>query len=113
MDPANANVIASCSGDGLPLEVLNGLSKAKDASRAPSKVAVVQLPCGTTNAMNWNSNGTDSTSVAALCIAKGIRITFGLGLYYPRRQAEAIVPLPICGYSCRSRSRNRKPPLDG
>ena len=72
------DVIASCSGDGLPHEVFNGLGKKQDATRALCKVAVVQLPCGTGNAMSWNLNGTDSTSIAALCVVKGIRTPLDL-----------------------------------
>ncbi|MCJ1311487.1 sphinganine kinase lcb4 [Agyrium rufum] len=72
------HVIASCSGDGLPHEVFNGLGKKPDARRALSKIAVVQLPCGTGNAMSWNTNGTDSNSLAALCIVKGIRTPIDL-----------------------------------
>ncbi|KAI4164706.1 MAG: hypothetical protein LQ342_001681 [Letrouitia transgressa] len=72
------DVIASCSGDGLPHEVFNGLAKRQDARRALKEVAVVQLPCGTGNAMSWNLNGTDSTSMAALCIVKGIRTPLDL-----------------------------------
>ena len=66
------DVIASCSGDGLPHEVFNGLGKKPDAARALSKIAVVQLPCGTGNAMSLNLNGTTSPSLAALCIVKGL-----------------------------------------
>ena len=72
------DVIASCSGDGLPHEVFNGLGKKQDAAKALCKVAVVQLPCGTGNAMSWNLNGTDSTSIAALCVVKGIRTPLDL-----------------------------------
>lgn len=72
------DVVASCSGDGLPHEVFNGLGKKDDATKALRKVAVVQLPCGTGNAMSWNLNGTGSTSMAALCVVKGIRTPLDL-----------------------------------
>ena len=72
------DVVASCSGDGLPHEVFNGLGKKPNARRALEKIAVVQLPCGSGNAMSWNLNGTDSTSMAALCIVKGIRTPLDL-----------------------------------
>lgn len=74
----NFDVIASCSGDGLPHEVFNGLAKKCDARTALAKVAVIQLPCGTGNAMSWNLNGTDSTSLAALAVVKGIRTPMDL-----------------------------------
>ena len=72
------DVIASCSGDGVPHEVFNGLGKKQDAIKALHKVAVAQLPCGSGNAMSWNFNGTDSTSIAALCVVKGIRTPLDL-----------------------------------
>ncbi|KAL8641167.1 MAG: hypothetical protein Q9228_001983 [Teloschistes exilis] len=72
------DVVAACSGDGLPHEVFNGLGRKPDARRALRKIAVVQLPCGTGNAMSWNLNGTDSPSLAALAIVKGIRTPFDL-----------------------------------
>ncbi|KAL9098204.1 MAG: hypothetical protein Q9163_006093 [Psora crenata] len=72
------DVVASCSGDGLPHEVFNGLGQKPDAVAALSKVAVVQLPCGTGNAMSLNLHGTDSTSIAALCVVKGIRTPLDL-----------------------------------
>ncbi|KAK4690401.1 sphingosine kinase, partial [Lecanoromycetidae sp. Uapishka_2] len=78
LDTEAYDVVASCSGDGLPHEVFNGLGKKQDATKALAKVAVVQLPCGTGNAMSLNLNGTDSTSLAALCIVKGIRTPLDL-----------------------------------
>ena len=72
------DVIASCSGDGLPHEVFNGLGKKTDAARALSKIAVANLPCGSGNAMSWNLNGTGSPSMAALCIVKGIQTPLDL-----------------------------------
>lgn len=72
------DVVAACSGDGLPHEIFNGLGKKLDARRALEQIAVVQLPCGTGNAMSWNLNGTDSPSLAALCIVKGIRTPLDL-----------------------------------
>lgn len=78
LDTDAYDVIASCSGDGLPHEVFNGLGKRRDATKALAEVAVVQLPCGTGNAMSLNLNGTDSTSLAALCIVKGLRTPLDL-----------------------------------
>ncbi len=78
LDIAAYDVVACCSGDGLPHEVFNGLGKRKDAARALRKIAVVQLPCGSANAMCWNLCGTGSASVAALCIVKGLRMAFDL-----------------------------------
>lgn len=72
------DVVACCSGDGVPHEVFNGLGKKKDARAALAKVAVVQMPCGSGNAMCLNLNGTDSCSYAALCVVKGVRRSLDL-----------------------------------
>jgi sphingosine kinase len=72
LDIDNYDVVASCSGDGMPYEVFNGLGKRKDAKKALSKIAVVNIPCGSGNAMSWNLNGTGSVSLATLGIVKGI-----------------------------------------
>ena len=78
LDTSKYDVVASCSGDGLPHEVFNGLGKKANAAKALSEVAVVQLPCGTGNAMSWNLFGTDSTSLAALSVVKGLRTPLDL-----------------------------------
>lgn len=72
------DVIAACSGDGLPYEIFNGLGKKKDARRALSNIAVVQFPCGSGNALCLNLNGTDSTSTAAVAVVKGLRTPLDL-----------------------------------
>ncbi|KAL5442559.1 hypothetical protein PMIN07_004809 [Paraphaeosphaeria minitans] len=72
------DVVACCSGDGIPHEVWNGFGKRKDAQRALVKIAVAQLPCGSGNALCLNHNGTDSPSLAALAVVKGLRTPLGL-----------------------------------
>lgn len=72
------DVVASCSGDGLPHEVFNGLGRRPDARIALSKLAVAQFPCGSGNAMSHSLNGTKSNSIAALCLVKGIRTPMDL-----------------------------------
>lgn len=72
------DVIAPCSGDGVVYEVFNGLAKKVNASEALAKIAVTHVPCGSGNAMCWNLNGTGSTSMAALCIVKGLRTPLDL-----------------------------------
>lgn len=78
LDVDKFDVVACCSGDGLPHEVFNGLALQKDAQRALRKIAVVQLPCGTGNAMCLNMFGTSSTSLAALGLVKGLRMPLDL-----------------------------------
>ncbi|KAK7707258.1 sphinganine kinase lcb4 [Botryosphaeria dothidea] len=72
------DVIACCSGDGVPHEVFNGLGKRRDAARALQQIAVVQLPCGSGNGMSLNLNGTNSCSMAALAVVKGLRTPMDL-----------------------------------
>lgn len=78
MDVDKYDVIACASGDGLPHEVFNGLAQQNKARRALRKVAVVQLPCGSGNAMSLNLNGTDVPSLAALAVIKGVRTPIDL-----------------------------------
>ena len=72
------DVLASASGDGLPHECFNGLARKENASQALRKIAVVQLPCGSGNAMSLNLNGTGDCGMAALAIVKGIRTPMDL-----------------------------------
>ncbi|KAL4809546.1 ATP-NAD kinase-like domain-containing protein [Aspergillus unguis] len=72
------DAIVCCSGDGLPYEVFNGLAKKPNAREALAKVAVVMIPCGSGNAMAWNLCGTESISIAALTIVKGVRMPMDL-----------------------------------
>ncbi|KAF3053187.1 sphinganine kinase lcb4 [Didymella keratinophila] len=72
------DVVACCSGDGIPHEVWNGLGKRADAARALAKIAVAQLPCGSGNALSLNFNGSDSPSLAALAVVKGLRTPLDL-----------------------------------
>ena len=72
------DVVACCSGDGLPHEVFNGLGQRDDARLALTKIAVVQFPCGSGNAMSWNCFGTASTTLAALRFAKSVRMPLDL-----------------------------------
>jgi sphingosine kinase len=78
LDVEAYDVVACCSGDGVPHEVFNGLAKQKYPRRALRKVAVVQLPCGSGNGMSWNLNGTDDPALAALAVVKGIRMPLDL-----------------------------------
>ncbi|KAJ4353315.1 sphinganine kinase lcb4 [Didymosphaeria variabile] len=78
LDIEKYDVVACCSGDGIPHEVWNGFGRREDAQRALVKVAVVQLPCGSGNALCLNHNGTDSPSLAALAVMKGLRTPLDL-----------------------------------
>lgn len=78
LDVEAYDVIACCSGDGTPHEVFNGLGRRIDARRALARLAVVQLPCGTGNAMSLNTFGTSSPSLAALALVKSIAMPLDL-----------------------------------
>jgi sphingosine kinase len=78
LDIGAYDVLACASGDGLPHECFNGLGRKPNASEALRKIAVVQLPCGSGNAMSWNLNGTGDCALAALNIVKGVRTALDL-----------------------------------
>lgn len=72
LDISKYDAVVCVSGDGLPHEAFNGLGMRQDAREALSKMAVAQIPGGSGNAMAWNCFGTDSASLVALGIIKGI-----------------------------------------
>ncbi|KAJ6145452.1 hypothetical protein N7470_009347 [Penicillium chermesinum] len=72
------DAIVTCSGDGLPYEVFNGLEERPNAREALAKIALAPLPCGSGNGITWNCLGTGSVSVAALAIVKGLRTPLDL-----------------------------------
>ena len=78
LDIDKYDVVAAASGDGVAYEIFNGLGKKLNAVEALSNIAVVQIPCGTGNAMSWNLCGTADPSLAALAIVKGIRTPLDL-----------------------------------
>lgn len=78
MDIDAYDAVLCCSGDGLPYEVLNGFAKRANAAEALTKVAVAMVPCGSGNAMAWNLCGTNSVSLTALSIIKGLRTPLDL-----------------------------------
>jgi sphingosine kinase len=73
VDVEKTDVVACCSGDGVPYEVWNGLGRKTNAGAALANVAVVQLPCGTGNALSVSCNGSSNPSRAALAVVKGIK----------------------------------------
>jgi sphingosine kinase len=72
------DALLCCSGDGLPYEVLNGFAKRDNAAEALAKVAVAMIPCGSGNALAWNLFGTNSISLSALTVIKGLRTPLDL-----------------------------------
>ena len=78
MDIDAYDAVLCCSGDGLPYEVLNGFVKRPNATEILTKIALGMIPCGSGNAMAWNLLGTNSVSLAALNIIKGVRMPLDL-----------------------------------
>lgn len=78
LDTAAFDVVACCSGDGIPHEVWNGLGRRPDAARALAQVAVTQLPCGSGNGLSLSFHGTANPSLAALAVVKGLRTPLDL-----------------------------------
>ncbi|QIX01576.1 hypothetical protein AMS68_007093 [Peltaster fructicola] len=72
LDTSAFDVIAAASGDGLPHEIFNGLAKQKRPRAALTNLAVTQIPCGSGNALSWNTLGTSTPSWAAVEIVKGL-----------------------------------------
>lgn len=72
------DAIVCCGGDGVVHEAFNGLAQKPNAIEALRKVAVVQLPCGSGNAMSWNLNGTGDCALATLAAVKGVRTLLDL-----------------------------------
>ena len=66
------DVIACCSGDGLPYEVMNGLAKRSDATHALKNTVIAQIPCGSGNALCKNLFDTTDVSLATLYLLKGV-----------------------------------------
>ncbi|KAJ5620045.1 hypothetical protein N7510_004029 [Penicillium lagena] len=72
------DAVICCSGDGLPYEVFNGLGKRPNGREALARMPVALLPCGSGNGMTWNCFGTDSVSITAVEIVKGLRTPLDL-----------------------------------
>lgn len=78
-DLINYDVIACCSGDGIPHEVINGIySRVKDRVDLLNKIAITQLPCGSGNAFLLSCHKTIVPSRAALSMLKSSTIKMDL-----------------------------------
>lgn len=70
LDIDQYDIIACCSGDGIPHEVINGLNLRPDRARAFNKLAIAQLPCGSGNAFSLSVFGTTDCGLATLEMLK-------------------------------------------
>lgn len=88
LDVDKYDVVACCSGDGIPHEVINGFYSRPDrGASAFNKIAVTQLPCGSGNALSLSTHGTDNAFEATVAMLKAHRtkldlmaVTQGTGL---------------------------------
>lgn len=78
MDISKFDIVACCSGDGVPHEVINGMYERADRAEAFTKIAVTQLPCGLGNAMSLSTHGTNDAGLAALRMLKLVRCKMDL-----------------------------------
>lgn len=80
LDLDEYDIIACCSGDGIPHEFINGLYRRPDCAKALNKLAITQLPCGSGNAFAWSTFGTNDTALATLEMLKLTEIKMDLML---------------------------------
>ncbi|ODV80201.1 uncharacterized protein CANTADRAFT_5863 [Suhomyces tanzawaensis NRRL Y-17324] len=74
LDVDKYDIVACCSGDGIPHEVINGFYQREDKGvTAFNKVAVTQLPCGSGNAMALSSYGSADASLCTFEMLKSKR----------------------------------------
>lgn len=80
------DIVACCSGDGVPHEIINGMYQRADRARAFSKLAVTQLPCGSGNALSLSTHGSNVPGIAAFQMLKAqkakldlMAVTQGIG----------------------------------
>lgn len=73
LDISQYDVVACCSGDGVPHEVINGFYQRPDREQAFEKIAITQLPCGSGNALSLSSYGTNSAGIATVKMLKLMR----------------------------------------
>lgn len=68
------DIIACCSGDGIPHEFINGLYQRHDRVDAFNKLAITQLPCGSGNSMTLSTHGTSDAALATFKMLKSVRV---------------------------------------
>lgn len=77
-DLDNYDMIACCSGDGLPHEVINGMFERKDRDQLFKRLIVTQLPCGSGNAFSLTCHKTLKASHATVLMLKSPVIALDL-----------------------------------
>lgn len=70
LDIDKYEIVACCSGDGIPHEFINGLYLRPDCEKAMDKISITQLPCGSGNALALSTYGTADVGLATLEMLK-------------------------------------------
>lgn len=100
LDCEKYDIIACCSGDGIPHEVINGFYQRQDRGvKAFSKVAIAQLPCGSGNALSLSAFGTNRSDVATVSMLKAKRAKMDLMAVTQFRGSEEITQLSFLSQS--------------
>ncbi|KAF3989782.1 hypothetical protein FT663_01930 [Candidozyma haemuli var. vulneris] len=74
IDESKYDVIACCSGDGVPHEIMNGMFEREGSGESAfDKIAITQLPCGSGNALSLSTHGTNDAAMAAFRMLKAER----------------------------------------
>lgn len=79
LDADEYDIIACCSGDGIPHEVINGFYEKPDRGlEAFEKIAITQLPCGSGNALSLSTHGSNDAFKATVAMLKSQRAKLDL-----------------------------------
>lgn len=79
LDIEKYDIIACCSGDGIPHEVINGLYHRPDKGvSAFNKLAITQLPAGSGNALTLSTHGTADAATATFNMLKSVKTKMDL-----------------------------------
>ncbi|RLV94545.1 Sphingoid long chain base kinase 4 [Spathaspora sp. JA1] len=79
LDVSKYDIIACCSGDGIPHEVINGFYAREDHGvDAFNNIAVTQLPCGSGNALSLSTHGSNNAGLATFQMLKAKRTKLDL-----------------------------------
>lgn len=79
LDINKYDIIACCSGDGIPHEVINGFYQRSDKGvSAFDKIAITQLPGGSGNALSLSTHGSNDAKLATFNMLKSVRTKIDL-----------------------------------
>lgn len=79
LDINKYDIIACCSGDGIPHEVINGFYLRPDKGvSAFEKIAITQLPGGSGNALSLSTHGSNDARLATFNMLKSVRTKIDL-----------------------------------